>query len=442
MSFLLLPFHEVIYHYVFRRHGVIGWELLFPEQMFLVALAICFRRSIASAISAWRFEIGLLAINAVAFWASAVANAARSQYALQVFVVGSLLPVVFVLLLSAATSEFGFDPVRDGLFYLLASVGVVCVIGLLAYPVSFGIPRDFHEFIYDIRTDRALLGSRHGYWYGDLTLGNFNVFASCLLPSLMLGYGWFHSEGARPRVRTILWSGWCAVIAVNLYICYSRGSFLVLNVCAVLLGVFLFHRREAHGNLVRAAVVLVAFDLLIIAPPGAISYWRSLGERSPSNSAAQRIGQWEEVAAGPIEGRASVEEGLPPRKPGPTIAPGRLRYLLFGVGVGNYGKSRDLGVDANTHNLFLNQFVVGGLPGILSFAVLFGLVVFRGLRNVLRRTDALAALRLSGLVGLVAIALMGVLSQYEFANLGTMTGGLLFWTCAFFSRLDSRGVVS
>lgn len=434
-AFLLVPFHEGFFHFVLKGHPFFGSGLVYPEHLLLLALAFFFRAEMAAVVSLWRLELLLVAIHGAAYWGSAFVNEVSLDYAFEYFVVGVVLPVFFLLLLTAATQKFGFEPVRDGLSFLLAGVAIVCAVGVLAYPASFGIPRSFHEFIFDSRTDRALLGAGYGFWYGDFTLGNFNVFASYLLPALYLGYGWYRvQKGLGPFARTLFALG-VVLLAANLYICYSRGAFVVLNVSAALLLLLSLRRREWRRGLLPAGVLLVVFDLLVIAPRGAIPYWRSLGEKTASNSAAQRLQQWEGVAeqslleGGPGMGIAPVRRAQARRAP-----PGRLQYLMFGVGVGNYGLGRGLGVDANTHNLFLNQFLVAGLLGFVSFATLFGVVVLRGFQSLRFHGDGYGPLRIASIVGLAAIGGIGTLSQYEFLNLGTMTGATIFWSCAFFAR--------
>jgi hypothetical protein len=476
--FLLVPAHEGWYHFILKPLAPSGGAFLYPEHLLVFALSALFWKELVIAARFWAVELSLLGFYAIAYWGSVWANPFSWAEASRSFPVAILIPTLLALLLTAAVQQFGVEPNRDLLPWLFGSMALVCAVGIVAYLVSFGIPASFHEFIYVFRTYKSLFGVKGGVWYGDLTMGNYNVFAACLLPGLLLWLGWQDGDQPRGWMEWVVRAGWLVLVATNLYICYSRGSFLVLNACVMFLLVLKRRARVGWQRLGVGMAALLLFDVLIVLPPGALDHWTGSLRQSETNSATRRLEQWREVAEAPPElvdpawvarvvelmrtkswaaqgetataqeledlaRGARVVESMRRRSkgtPGERTTGQKLRYYLFGLGPGTYGLLAGLGTNANTHNLFINQFVSSGVFAFIAFAALYFRLLVRGWPRKASFEPG-SGIQSAGWVGLVAIGLIGILSQYEFAYLGTIAGGALFWLCALLcSRLGRPAV--
>ncbi|MDQ2971298.1 MAG: hypothetical protein M3R34_09175, partial [Acidobacteriota bacterium] len=64
--FLLVPFHEVFYHFVIKNRIGAGAVVIYPEHLLLLALVWIFRFELGIALRRWRLEMTLLAVYALA----------------------------------------------------------------------------------------------------------------------------------------------------------------------------------------------------------------------------------------------------------------------------------------------------------------------------------------------------------------------------------------
>ena len=453
--FVLIPAHEVWYHFLLSRTAGDRGRLLYPENFLIATLSIFYWREIAAAARAWRREMVLVGVYSIAYWASVAANPASVTEALNAFPVSWLLPVLFVLLVTVAVQRFDLNPSEDLLPWLFAGMALVSAVGIVAYLVSFGVPRSFYEFIYVFRTYQSLFGSKHGVWYGDLTMGNYNIFAGALLAGFLLWVGWCRTHRPTDVATWTASAIWTALVALNFYICYSRGAIVALNVCVGLLLLINLRAGGQWRNRAYTAAALILFDVLLLAPPGAIDHWRGLAASTETNSAAQRLRQWHEVldpsaaltdanwVKREVEEQRLSQKGLRAAAEGARIPEardradagwaGKVRYYLLGLGPGTYGLVVGFGTNANTHNLFVNQFVTSGALGLLAFAALYGSLLIAG-RPRHSASPTSVAVAEEGWVTLIAIALLGILTQYEFGYLGVSTGAVLFWLSALLCR--------
>ena len=101
--------------------------------------------------------------------------------------------------------------------------------------------------------------------------------------------------------------------------------------------------------------------------------------------------------------------------------------LAFGLGYGNYGKAIGQVEGAGTHNMFMNALVNAGVLGLLGLVglIVWGLNCLRGVVPGGRRlAGAFTPFVLLAFLDAVAI---GISSLYEFEDLATSAGAMIFW---------------
>lgn len=475
-----MPAHILVNHFL-RRTWCWYSAFLYPESILVVLLlglvwmSPAARRRVRARFSpaenggrdplVWFFTLGVLIVG----WTSltAILQASYTDYWVQRLLVGWVFPMAMIVALCGAEGPKGLEAAWKG---LAAGSTLVLLVALVLYVVSFGVPRDFRELVFDNRTSKAHLGLRGGIYFGELTLGGFNDIAVYFALGIAAGWGALVAARTARARRTV--TIWLAAALVLVYFCYSRGVILSLGAAAFIFLAVGVLRRDVK-NLVPSAIFL-AFLVSALLPAGAVDYWKGQLKAERGSTAEFRVSLWKGVLQADPAGHRFQQEGppavvermdravlesrkgvapSPPASAGPAPASdtgrddfealrrrvaarsGPLpRRLLLGYGSGNFGVIHGMTYDAGTHNLFLDALAWSGVVGLALIASLWTyLLVVSGLAAArapfARVVDgiALCVTAQSLFAVIVTILVCAVLVNVRVDNLGTSLFGAVLW---------------
>jgi len=421
--------------------------LLYPEVLAAAALTAAGGRPLRTLEPDLRRIVRVAFAIAAWFAACAAVQGAYPEYWIRrigiEWVVGPLLGLAFARHLDAQGWRF----VRESFLW---SMLVAAVVACLLYYLSFGIPTSFEELVVTNRTGRMQAGLRAGVYFGELTFGGVNDIAVIFGLPLILYAGVLMGTGERHPLRLLL----VPLVLIIEYLCYSRGTLIGLALSTAAMGLIVAKRRIAVRHQPRLWAVAALFYVLILMPSGALGYWTDQILVRGDSTAGFRARLWSRA----LEAEASEEqfrESLPPASleamrqetermaasPAPAVAGGHEftsttadqvrqrvggmgRRLLFGYGTGNYGVIVGATPDMGIHNMFLEGFLAGGLPG-LALVLWFWLLALRRLAGWVRiqqDAESVAVLTCG-----IFIALMGIIVSVRLESLGTLLIGSVVW---------------
>lgn len=218
------------------------------------------------------------------------------------WVVGPLLGLAF----HRHLDELGWKLTRNAFCWSLLFASVYAL-GL--YFVSFGLPSDFHDLVATIRTYRAQLTPRQGVYFGWYTFGGINDVAAYFAIGLTLYLGFLAQRGERSTVRFAV-----VPLALGLeFLCYSRGAILGLLAAGAAVAALRFRSKvRVPSQFVAGLALLLVFAVAVIAPPGAVDYWRGQTVSNEKSTAALRVRLWSSVLDAESV-RTEFEKNLPGR---------------------------------------------------------------------------------------------------------------------------------
>ena len=264
------------------------------------------------------------------------------------FCLVGLYILVYVLITQSVGSK------ADGkriIMAILASSAVVCVWGLWQY--NAGIDVTAERWI----DDAQFPGLKTRVFS---TLGNPNILAAFLIMVVGLASGWVLGIGQRKISLALISLSGLAVVCILLT--YSRGAWLTLGVMAVLIAAVWKHwtwKMVAAGALITAGLWAAAQESFLT---------RLLSIRGMFNSAdssvALRWALWESTLA-------MVQE-----HPWLGLGWGSYRFVYPEY---DFFVQNESVIIYHGHNTLLSLAAEIGIPGMLCFAILWGMSVVRAL---------------------------------------------------------------
>ncbi len=234
---------------------------------------------------------------------------------------------------------------------------------------------------------------------------NPNDLAALSLPMFAMAVAVLQGRSQRAWIRLSALAG-VVVLPLLIFVTQSRGGILALATMGLL--ILVQYRRQARG---LAVTVLVAGVVFLVAPP---EVWDRLGGLT-------KAGDTETLREVDVEG--SAEQRFEIWRVAASIF---SDHPIAGVGLGRYpvvhSEYASSGAFLPTargqrdpHSIYLNILAETGLPGLLCFLMMVGIVFVRG-RVVIR---ALAKVDLAGSrqISTLLIGLIGVLQAGIFASL-------------------------
>ena len=282
----------------------------------------------------------------------AAVSVSQSVYAIEgwynYFCLVGLYILVYVLITQSVRSK------ADGkriIMAILASSAVVCVWGLWQY--NAGIDVTAERWI----DDAQFPGLKTRVFS---TLGNPNILAAFLIMVVGLASGWVLGIGQRKISLALISLSGLAVVCILLT--YSRGAWLTLGVMAVLIAAVWKHwtwKMVATGALITAGLWAAAQESFLT---------RLLSIRGMFNSAdssvALRWALWESTLA-------MVQE-----HPWLGLGWGSYRFVYPEY---DFFVQNESVIIYHGHNTLLSLAAEIGIPGMLCFAILWGMSVVRAL---------------------------------------------------------------
>ena len=282
----------------------------------------------------------------------AAVSVSQSVYAIEgwynYFCLVGLYILVYVLITQSVRSK------ADGkriIMAILASSAVVCVWGLWQY--NAGIDVTAERWI----DDAQFPGLKTRVFS---TLGNPNILAAFLIMVVGLASGWVLGIGQRKISLALISLSGLAEVCILLT--YSRGAWLTLGVMAVLIAAVWKHwtwKMVATGALITAGLWAAAQESFLT---------RLLSIRGMFNSAdssvALRWALWESTLA-------MVQE-----HPWLGLGWGSYRFVYPEY---DFFVQNESVIIYHGHNTLLSLAAEIGIPGMLCFAILWGMSVVRAL---------------------------------------------------------------
>ena len=303
------------------------------------------------------------------------AHAAEGWY--NYFCLVGFYVLVYVLITQSVNSRADRSRI---VFAILASASVVCVWGLLQY--NAGIDVTAERWI----DDAQFPGLKTRVFS---TLGNPNVLAAFLIMVVGLAAG--RSLDVQPRKHRLSLLLLSVVAGVCILLTYSRGAWLTLGVMALLAAAI-----WKHWTWKMAAVgVLITVSLWVAVQESFMT--RLLSIRSMFNSAdssvALRWALWESTLA-------MIQE-----HPWLGLGWGSYRFVYPEY---DFFVQNESVIIYHAHNTLLSLAAEIGIPGMLCFAVVWGMAVVRSflaMKNAGRSTKGLYLGMVLALSGMAAFSL-------------------------------------
>lgn len=224
-------------------------------------------------------------------------------------------------------------------------------------------------------------------------------FADFLFMPIYLGLAYFFGQAKNFFINRWLIIGLTALLLLNLVLTVSRGAYLGFAVGFFVLGFLMFKKVFTWKNIFIgiATLAIVGYS---------VAFALSKGDARATNEFVKHVLVSDYSAGESVQGRLT--------------AFGQAQQIfeqnpVLGIGIGNYGP-HVLGYPASTpkqgwpivNNEYFEIMAETGLVGILSFALILVLLIWRSLLAVVKAKDEFLRLTMIALLA----AFSGVLIQY------------------------------
>ena len=311
----------------------------------------------------------------------AAVSVGQSNYAAEgwynYFCLVGLYVLVYALVTQSVSSRVDGERI---LLAILASAAIVCVWGLLQY--NAGIDVTAERWI----DDAQFPGLKTRVFS---TLGNPNVLAAFLVMVVGLAAGW--SLGFQQRKQRLSLFMLSVLAIVCILLTYSRGAWLALGIMALLMAALWRHWNWKHflaGSLITAVLWVAAQESFMT---------RLLSIRSMFNSAdssvALRWALWESTLA-------MIQE-----HPWLGLGWGSYRFVYPEY---DFFVQNESVIIYHGHNTLLSLAAEIGIPGMLCFAVVWGMAVVQAwmaMKNAARSAKGFYLGIVLSLLGMAAFSL-------------------------------------
>jgi hypothetical protein len=184
-----------------------------------------------------------------------------------------------------------------------------------------------------------------------------NVYGPFLVPPVL--YGFWRMSTRSLRATVFFWGPVTVVLALGLFLSFSRGAWLHLLTSAFLFAVLASMAPETRGQRTRIAGIAL---LLGTAMFFAIGWAATIPEVRDLLEARLGLQSYDVREGGRFSGQLeALKHGL--NNP-------------FGIGPNNWGLINGL----DTHNIYLNVFVAGGFISVLGLMTALVATLFKGFR--------------------------------------------------------------